>query len=139
MKSSAPTRLALAASATLAIAPFAAWAADAKAVVAPAFGNTVLSVYPDGRSQKIWMHPDGSWDGRSRRGNPLAGHWTVRDDKVCVKQSKPPTLPISYCIPFPANPRVGSEWPFKDMTGTPIRLKIVAGKVASADGRKPEG
>ena len=122
-------RSAAAISALLIATPPAAHAADAKAMVAPAFGNTVVSTYSDGRSQKIWMKPDGTWEGKSRRGNPLAGRWTVRDDKVCVKQSKPPTLPVSYCIPFPGDPHVGSTWPFKDMTGAPIQLKIVPGKV----------
>ena len=101
--------------------------------VAPAFGNTVLSVYPDGRSQKIWMHPDGTWDGRSRRGNPLAGRWSLRgEDKVCVKQSLPPTLPLSYCINFPEKTTIGTSWRAKDMTGTPITLKIVRGKVSQS-------
>lgn len=105
-------------------------AADADEQVAPAFGNTVMSVYPDGRSQKIWMHPDGTWDGRSRRGSPLSGRWAVRDDRVCVRQSKPPTLPISFCIPFPQNPEVGSSWSARDVMGIPITLKILKGTVA---------
>src|SRR6185369_17658656 len=75
--------IALAAAATAA----GATAADSSEQVKPAFGNTVLSIYPDGRSQKIWMHPDGSWDGQSRRGTPLAGRWSVKDGKVCMKQS----------------------------------------------------
>lgn len=121
----------LSAGVTLVFAPFSGWAGDtdANARVTPAFGNTVLSVYPDGRSQKIWMHPDGSWDGRSRRGNPLAGRWSIRDDKVCVKQSSPPTLPVSFCMPFPAKTKVGASWPAKDLSGTPITLKIVRGKI----------
>ena len=100
-----------------------------KGAVAAAFGNTVMSVYPDGRSQKIWMQPDGSWVGKSRRGNALAGTWAVKAEKVCVKQSQPPTLPIAYCIAFPADPHVGSSWSAKDMSGTAITLKIVKGKV----------
>jgi hypothetical protein len=105
----------------------AAPAADAAAQVKPAFGNTVVSIYPDGRSQKIWMHPDGTWDGRSRRGTPLAGHWSVKNGKVCMKQSKPPTLPLAYCTAFPQNTYVGVTWTSKDMSGTPIRLKVVQG------------
>jgi hypothetical protein len=119
-------RLALAGA--LATPVLAVHAQDAAArKVAPAFGNTVMSIYPDGRSQKIWMHPDGTWDGKSRRGNPLAGSWTVKGEKVCVRQSKPPTLPISFCIPFPAEPEVGVSWTSKDLTGTPIKLTIVKG------------
>jgi hypothetical protein len=98
--------IALAAAATAA----GATAADSAEQVKPAFGNTVLSIYPDGRSQKIWMHPDGSWDGQSRRGTPLAGRWSVKDGKVCMKQSKPPTLPLAYCTAFPENTYVGVTW-----------------------------
>jgi hypothetical protein len=105
----------------------AAQAADTTAQVRPAFGNTVLSIYPDGRFQKIWMHADGTWDGRSRRGTPLAGRWNLKDGKVCMKQSKPPTLPLAYCTAFPANTYVGVTWTSKDMSGTPIQLKVVKG------------
>src|ERR1700750_1503129 len=72
--------------------------------VAQAFGNTVMSLYPDGRTQKIWLHPDGSWDGVGRANQELAGSWTLKDDKVCLRQKKPPTLPFSYCTPFPTDP-----------------------------------
>ncbi|MET0272024.1 MAG: hypothetical protein ABW360_03445 [Phenylobacterium sp.] len=101
-------------------------AADRKDVAA-AFGNTVLSTYPDGRQQKIWMKPDGSWDGLSRRGTPLAGKWSLKDEKVCLRQSKPPTLPVAYCTPFPDQAAVGVVWTGKDMSGTPITLKLVKG------------
>ena len=102
-------------------------AAEMPERVAQAFGNTVLSIYPDGRSQKIWLRPDGSWDGQSRRGTPLAGRWSVKDDKVCLKQSKPPTLPLAYCSPFPSDARIGITWASKDMAGTPIQIRIVKG------------
>jgi hypothetical protein len=109
----------------------AAPAADSTQRVAPAFGNTVLSTYPDGRTQKVWLRPDGSWDGQSRRGKPLAGRWSVKDDKVCLKQSKPPTLPLAYCSAFPSDARVGVSWTAKDMAGTPIQLKLVKGMSAA--------
>lgn len=113
----------------------AALAAESAAQVKPAFGNTVLSIYPDGRSQKIWMHPDGSWDGLSRRGTRLAGNWNIRDGKVCMKQSKPPTLPLAYCTAFPDNTYVGVSWTSKDMSGTPIQLKVVKGMTEAKPGK----
>ncbi|MGH6963384.1 MAG: hypothetical protein ACREE0_02765, partial [Phenylobacterium sp.] len=75
---------------------------------------------------------DGSWDGQSRRGTPLAGRWNVKDGKVCMKQSKPPTLPMAYCTAFPENTYVGVSWTSKDMSGTPIQLKVVQGKFTGA-------
>jgi hypothetical protein len=59
--------------------------AAATADLQPAFGNTVVSTYPDGRSLQVWLHPDGSWEGQSRRGTALAGHWNVKGDKVCFR------------------------------------------------------
>ena len=93
--------------------------------VAATFGNTVLSVYPDGRSQKVWMQPDGTWTGLSRRGIPLAGHWALKGGKVCLRQSKPPTLPISFCQALPADMAKGVD--SHDVMGTPIHLRLVKG------------
>jgi hypothetical protein len=92
----------------------------------------VLSIYPDGRAQKIWLQPDGTWTGLSRRDKDLAGSWSVKGVKVCLKQSKPPTLPLSFCQPFPEDPAKGID--AKDMTGTPIHLKLVKGHVEKVEG-----
>ena len=95
--------------------------------VAVAFGNTIVSTYPDGRFQQIWLQPDGRWTGLSRTRKDLAGTWTVKGDKVCMRQQKPPTLPFSYCTPIPPDARVGVTWSAKDFGGTPIRMKLVDG------------
>lgn len=96
--------------------------------VAAAFGNTVMTVYPDGRTQKIWLHPDGAWEGIGRDGRSLAGRWTLKgDNKVCLRQTKPPTLPFSYCTNFPDDPQVGVVWTSKDFGGTPIKLTVLKG------------
>lgn len=103
---------------------------QAEQAVKATFGNTVFSMYPDGRSQKIWLHPDGTWEGKSRRGNPLSGKWTLKGDKVCLRQSHPPTLPISFCQVMPKDPQVTLT--SKDLTGQTIHLKIVKGITESA-------
>src|SRR6185437_2462277 len=101
---------AVALAAVLAVFALAAEAAEAPSSrIAAAFGNTVMSVYPDGRSQKIWLQPDGTWTGLSRRGNPLAGKWTEKGAKVYLRQSKPPTLPFSFCQAFPQDPAKGVD------------------------------
>ncbi len=116
----------------LAGAAMTARAADPSSVLATAFGNTVMSVYPDGRSQKIWLQPDGTWTGLSRRGTPLAGKWRMKGEKVCLRQSKPPTLPISFCQTFPEDPKSGVD--ARDLTGTPIHLKLVNGRAGKTAG-----
>src|SRR6201995_744760 len=87
--------------------PGAAMAADApSANVSAAFGNTLLTIDPDGRSRKIWLQPDGTWTGLSRRGLDLAGKWGTDGDKGCLSQSKP-ALPGRMCQKFPTDPNVG--------------------------------
>lgn len=95
--------------------------------LAPAFGNTVVTTYPDGRQQQIWLRADGTWDGLSRKKTALAGTWKVQGDKLCLKQAKPPTLPVAYCTAFPDDAAPGVVWTSKDMGGTPIKLKLVRG------------
>lgn len=125
------SRFALLPAAALAALSFAgaACAADVPASshadVAATFGNTVISLYPDGRSQKIWIQPDGTWTGVSRKGASLAGHWSQKDGKVCLRQSRPPTLPIAFCQALPAD--MSREVESKDVVGTPIRLRLVRG------------
>ncbi|MGA0606143.1 hypothetical protein ACO2Q0_09095 [Phenylobacterium sp. VNQ135] len=95
--------------------------------VAAAFGNTIKALYPDGKHQRIWLHADGSWDAVGRRGKASSGKWTVKGEKVCMKQSKPIPIPISYCTDFPTDGGVGAVWTSKDMTGEPIRITVVKG------------
>lgn len=123
-----PLMLALAA---LVATPLGAATADSAADapdahVSAAFGNTVLTIDPDGRTRKIWLQPDGTWTGLSRRGLDLAGKWTTKDDKVCLSQSKP-ALPGSMCQAFPTDPKTVLET--KDPSGKTIRLKLVKGHV----------
>jgi hypothetical protein len=101
-------------------------AAVSSANVSAAFGNTVLTIDPDGRSRKIWLQPDGTWTGLSRRGLDLAGKWKVDGDKVCLSQSKP-RLFGKLCQTFPTDPEVGVE--AKDPTGNMVHLKLVRGHV----------
>ena len=127
MPASAPRLIALI---LLAFAPTLASAAPVAAPdsrVAAAFGNTVIITYPDGRFQQIWLRADGRWTGLSRTRKDLAGNWSLKGDRVCIRQQTPPTLPFSYCTPFPPDARVGAAWTSKDFVGTPIQLKLVSG------------
>lgn len=103
----------------------------APAVAAPsveaAFGNTIVSTYPDGRKAKLWLHPGGTYDGQGRRGKPSSGRWTVKGAKICLKQLKPVSAPFSYCTPLPTG-GVGSTWSAKAVTGEPIRVSVIAGR-----------
>ena len=102
--------------------------------VAAAFGNTVVSTYSDGTSQKIWLHPDGRWTGVSRKNGPLAGSWSMKGEKVCLRQSEPPTLPVAFCTPLPANSQPGVQWASKDVAGRSITLSLMKGVPAQYQG-----
>jgi hypothetical protein len=109
-------------------APIIAQAADAPpANVQAAFGNTLLTIDPDGRSRKIWLDPDGTWTGRSRRGLELAGKWKMDGEKVCLSQSKP-GLPGSLCQVFPSDLKVGGP-ATQDPSGKTGKLQLVKGHV----------
>jgi hypothetical protein len=124
--------LALAIAANCAVA---AHAADTPDAMAPAFGNTVVVTYPDGLSQRLWLQNDGSWVGQSRHGNARRGRWTLTaSGNVCLKQSQPKTLPLSYCTPFPRALRVGLRWNAKDVLGRPVEMSLVNGVQSAAQG-----
>src|SRR3954470_5491498 len=71
-----------------------------KSDVAAAFGNTIVSTYPDGRIAKLWLKPDGAYEAQGRRGGMSSGRWAVKGDKICMKQGRPIAIPFSYCTPI---------------------------------------
>jgi hypothetical protein len=95
--------------------------------IAAAYGNTVKAVYPDGRFQRYWFDADGTWRAVGRRGTASSGKWTVKGEKVCLRQSKPFPSPVKYCTDFPSGGRLGSSWPSKDAGGGGIKLMLVKG------------
>ncbi len=88
-----------------------------------AFKGTIISTYPDGRTAKLWLSRNGTYQAEGRRGDRSNGRWTVKDGKVCLRQSHPLTLPLSYCTPEPS----AREWSAKAVTGEPIKVRLQAG------------
>ena len=85
-------------------------AADTQAMVSKAFGNTIILTYPDGRKGYTYLQSDGSYTGEGRRKDPSAGHWHIKGEKLCFKQSRPMAVPFPYCFAVPAS---GIEKGFK--------------------------
>jgi hypothetical protein len=100
-------------------------AEDKTAMLDQAFGSTIVSTYPDGRQGELWLKRDGTYTAAGRRKDRSNGRWQVKDDKLCLRQSKPATLPISYCTPLPAD--MNKPWSAKSVTGDPITVKLVKG------------
>jgi len=114
--------------AAIVVAPVCTQAAeDPPANVKALFGNTLMTIDRDGRARKIWLRPDGTWTGLSRRGLDLAGTWKMSGEKVCLHQSKP-SLPGSLCQTFPSDLKVGGG-AVKDPSGRTGQLKLVEGHV----------
>jgi len=118
-------RLAAFTAAALLMAPAALAAGSAD--LRPAFSNTIVSTYPDGRQARLWLNEDGSYRAQGRRGKPSSGRWTVKGDKLCLKQKKPMPGPFAYCTPIKKG-GVGTSWTGKAVTGEPIRIRLVAGR-----------
>jgi hypothetical protein len=116
---------ALAAAAVLLAAPWSE--ASANAALEPAFSNTIVSTYPDGRQAKLWLNRDGSYRAAGRRGKPSSGRWTLKGERICLKQQKPFPAPFSYCTEIRQG-GVGTSWTGKAVTGEPIRISVVAGR-----------
>ena len=119
------TRLLLAGSAALSLLSSPALAQNA--VLEPAFSNTIVSTYPDGRKAKLWLNRDGSYRAQGRRGKPSSGKWTLKGERICLKQSRPIPGPFSYCTAVKRG-GVGTKWSGKAVTGEPIRIELTAGR-----------
>ena len=100
-------------------------AADSR--VQAAFGNTIVSTYPDGRQAKLWLEPDGTYRGAGRRGKPSSGRWNIKGEQICLRQSRPFPAPKSYCTPLVSG-GVGTSWAGKAVTGEPVKLELAPGR-----------
>ncbi len=101
-------------------------AAD-KSDLAAAFKSTVVSTYPDGRQAKLWLNSDGTYTAEGRRRGKSSGKWTIKGEQICLRQSKPPSLPFTYCTVIPHG-GVGTTWKAKAVTGEAIQVKVVKGR-----------
>lgn len=113
---------------SLVAAPAAAGAAaDEPASLAAAFDNTIVSTYGDGRTAKLWLDPDGRYRGLGRSGDDSSGRWTIKRDKVCLKQARPLPVPFSYCTPIPEG-GVGAVWVARSVFGELLSVELVNGR-----------
>jgi hypothetical protein len=114
----------------LAFAVIASGASATASVVDKAFGNTIVSTYPDGRKGELWLQAGGAYTAEGRRHDPSSGHWSVKGDKLCLKQSKPLPAPVSFCTPLPSG-GMGSAWTAKAVSGEQVSVKLVKGHSSS--------
>ncbi|MDB5452820.1 MAG: hypothetical protein JWO33_1398 [Caulobacteraceae bacterium] len=123
---------------TLSLAACAVAAAGSAALAAPpadpsaaeavkrAFGNTIVSTYPDGRKGFLYLNADGTFTTLGRHRTSSTGKWSIKGAKVCLKRIRPPA-PFGYCTAAPQ----GDSWPAKAVTGEKLRVQLVKGHVDS--------
>jgi hypothetical protein len=97
--------------------------ASSDASLAPAFNGTIISTYPDGRKGKLWLSPNGTYKAAGRRNDKSHGHWTLKGDNVCLKQSSPIPVPFAFCTPKPSS----TTWKAKAVGGEPITVHVESG------------
>jgi hypothetical protein len=111
---------------TLLAAPVATHAAP---LVEAAFGNTLVSTYPDGRVGRLWLKPGGDYDYLGRNKKASSGNWVIKGNEICLHQNRPIPMPITFCTDAPSSGSIGATWPSKAVSGERVRMELVKGIV----------
>lgn len=100
----------------------------ASAEMDDAFGNTVLSRYPDGGWVKHWFNQDGSYAAEFSDGRRLAARWRVEGERVCLNGIRPAFMMISrFCSPL-IRADVGQSWTSRDPLGRRVTNVLQRGR-----------
>ena len=106
---------------------------DAFTMLTPAFGNTIVSTYPDGRTAELWLQPDGAYTAEGRKHDRSAGQWWVQGGRFCLKQAHPYAFGYVYCTLLSRFSN-GSSWIGRAVTGETISIRLVRGRPDPAQG-----
>jgi hypothetical protein len=114
----------------LAVATFAVaclFAGPGRADMNSAFGNTVVSRYPDGGWVKHWFNPDGSYAAQFSDGRRLSARWSVQGERICLTNMRPNMLIPRFCTDL-IDADVGETWQSRDPLGRRVQNVLVAGR-----------
>lgn len=104
-------------------APISAQAADNP--MTGAFGNTIVSVQPDGTTTRTYVDPDGSYRSVTD-GAETSGRWEVRRGLVCYSALTPaPAAPLCSLGP---KKKVGAKWKVFLSDDASVKVSIVPGR-----------
>jgi len=102
--------------------------ATARTDLAPAFGNTVVSEYPDGGWVRHWFEPDGRYRAQFSSGREISGRWRVEGDRICLNDITPSIMMIRrFCTPM-IEGEVGARWTSRDPLGRRVTNQLVRGR-----------
>ena len=99
-----------------------------EAALEGAFGNTVVSTYPDGRTAHLWLQRGGRFEGEGRSRRHNSGTWRIKGRELCLRQQRPMPVPLEYCTPIVVARVGGSSWTARAVTGETIQVRVVAGR-----------
>ena len=114
--------------AVIAVAAIGFTSSPAKADMADAFGNTIVSHYPDGGWVKHFFERDGRYVAVFSDGRRLAARWQVEGGRVCLNGLTPRIMMISrFCSPL-VEADVGETWHSRDPLGRNVRNELLPGR-----------
>ncbi|WP_298126567.1 hypothetical protein [Brevundimonas sp.] len=93
-----------------------------------AFGNTVITHYPDGGWVKHWFNPDNTYAAQFSDGRRISARWRVEGRNVCLTHIRPSMLIPRFCSPL-IEAQVGETWQARDPMGRRVRNTLVSGRV----------
>jgi hypothetical protein len=100
----------------------------ANAEIEQAFGNTLVSHYPDGGWVRHWFNPDGSYTARFSSGRTITARWRVEGDRICLNNITPAMMMISrFCSPM-VTAGVGETWVSRDPLGRRVTNVLQRGR-----------
>jgi hypothetical protein len=100
----------------------------ARADIEQAFGNTLVSHYPDGGWVRHWFNPDGTYSARFSSGRTISARWRVEGDRVCLNNITPSIMMISrFCSPM-ISASVGERWESRDPLGRRVTNVLQRGR-----------
>jgi hypothetical protein len=103
-------------------------AAEPHPMLQKAFGNTIVSTYPDNREGKLWLAPEGTYTAVGPPGDRTRGRWRIKGDTLCLRQEHPAVLPfLRYCTELPEQ----DAWTTRAITGETIKVRVVKGIVGA--------
>lgn len=101
---------------------------QARADMAAAFGNTVVSRYEDGGWVKHWFDPDGGYRAEFSNGRRLTGRWRVEGERICLNGIRPAIMMISRFCTDMVEGQVGHRWLSRDPLGRRVQNELVQGR-----------
>ena len=96
--------------------------------MAAAFGNTVISRYPDGGWVKHWFDRDGGYSAEFSDGRRIRGSWRIEGERLCLNGITPSIMLIRrFCSPMVAV-RQGETWASRDPLGRRVQNQLLQGR-----------